>query len=164
RLPRRHAQRRRILTGSARVALVTGGAQGIGRAIARRLAADGMAIALLDTDPAGRETAAALGDGALFVEGDVGSEPDVGRAIEAAAARFGRLTALINNAGISVRTPPEALKLADWDRVIRTNLTGAFLCAKHAAPLLRAEQGAIVNIASTRAAMSEPDTEAYAAS
>lgn len=146
------------------VALVTGGAQGIGHAIARRLAGRGTAVAIFDIDPEGARTTGALPGEALFIEGDVGSEPDVRRAIGSVMARFGRLSGLVNNAGISVRKPPAALQLDEWERVIRTNLTGAFLCAKHAAPHLAAARGAIVNIASTRARMSEPHTEAYSAS
>lgn len=154
------------LTGAAamKVALVTGGAQGIGYAIARRLAGVGTAVAIFDRDPAGARMAAALPGQPLFIEGDVGSEADVRRAIAAVVARFGRLSALVNNAGISIRKPLVELALEEWERVLHTNLTGAFLCARHAAPLLAAERGAIVNIASTRAVMSEPHTEAYAAS
>jgi NAD(P)-dependent dehydrogenase (short-subunit alcohol dehydrogenase family) len=77
---------------------------------------------------------------------------------------FKGLGALINNAGISRFKSLEGTTLADWQAVIGTNLTGAFLCSKYAAPHLRERGGAIVNIASTRALMSEADTEAYAAS
>lgn len=155
------------MSGERKTAVVTGGACGIGRAIAARLLHDGWAVMLFDRDAAaGARTEselAALGPVA-FVAGDVGREADVQALIAAVARRHGRLDALINNAGQMIRKPVIELALAEWERVLATNLTGAFLCAKHAAPLLRDSCGAIVNIASTRARMSEPDTEAYAAS
>lgn len=155
------------MSGERKIAVVTGGARGIGRAIAARLLQDGWAVMLLDHDAAaGARTErelTALGP-AVFVAGDVGREADVQALIAAVARRHGRLDALINNAGQMIRKPVTELALAEWERVFATNLTGAFLCAKYAAPLLRQTRGAIVNIASTRARMSEPDTEAYAAS
>lgn len=79
---------------------------------------------------------------------------------------FGAIDGLVNNAGIAspASGPLESLQVDDWHRVLATNLTGYFLCAKHCIPLLRVGGGAIVNISSTRSAQSEPDTEAYAAS
>jgi NAD(P)-dependent dehydrogenase (short-subunit alcohol dehydrogenase family) len=77
---------------------------------------------------------------------------------------FHRLDVLINNAAISINKPVSKLSLNEWNRVIAVNLTGTFLCAKYAAPHLKKEHGVILNIASTRAFMSEPDTEAYSAS
>nr|MCU0898525.1 SDR family NAD(P)-dependent oxidoreductase [Burkholderiales bacterium] len=152
-----------------RVALVTGGAQGIGRGIAEGLLAAGWAVAITDIDvEAGEEAAGELGSRGpiAFFRSDAGDEDDARACIAATIARFGRLDALVNNAGIAgaTRTPLEQLALRDWDRMIRANLTGAFLMAKHAVPHLRAARGAIVNIASTRALQSEPNTEAYSAS
>ncbi|HEY6820407.1 MAG TPA: SDR family oxidoreductase [Burkholderiales bacterium] len=145
--------------------IVTGGARGIGAATARLLAERGYAVAIADRDAAaGRRTAAELG--VQFLRCDVASEPSVRRAVLAAARRFGRLDGLVNNAGLAdpADPPVERLPLAAWNRRIAVNLTGAFLMAKHCVPLLRKRKGAIVNIASTRALQSEPDTEAYAAS
>jgi NAD(P)-dependent dehydrogenase (short-subunit alcohol dehydrogenase family) len=149
-----------------RVAIVTGGAQGIGAAICARLVAAGYAVAIADADAAaGREAEAALA-GAWFVPCDVADEAQVAACVAAAVARGGRLDALVNNAALArpARVPVEGLPLATWERTLAVNLTGAFLMAKHAAPQLRSARGAIVNIASTRALQSEPNTEAYSAS
>ena len=150
-----------------RVALVTGGGQGIGKAISKRLLAEGAAVVLAEIDEeAGRETEAELAamGRVAFVHTDVAMEDMVARAVGEAVRRFGRLDVLVNNAGIMRSAPPAELTLDAWNRVLAVNLTGAFLCAKHAAPHLKAARGAIVNIASTRALMSEANTEAYAAS
>ena len=150
-------------------ALVTGGGQGIGRAVARRLLADGWAVVIAEIDrEAGREAEnelAARGP-CLFLPTDVSQETDVLNTVAATLARFGRIDGLVNNAGMAKARNVNAaeLTLVDWNWTIGTNLTGAFLCAKHATVPLRAAKGAIVNIASTRALMSEPNTEAYAAS
>ncbi|MBL27349.1 MAG: oxidoreductase [Rhodospirillaceae bacterium] len=147
-------------------ALVTGGGQGIGRAIAARLARDGYRLVLVEHDPEAAEEIAAefaAGDTRVVV-GDVADPACVQEAVTAAKERFGGLDALVNNAGIMIRKPVTALTLDEWNRVLATNLTGAFLTAQAAAPLLVESRGAIVNIASTRATMSEADTEAYSAS
>lgn len=148
-----------------RAAVVTGAAQGIGRAIGERLLRDGWKVLLVDCDAeAGAEAEAALSrlGEAAFVAADIAREAEVVRVMDEAGRRFGRLAGLVNNAGIGVWKPIAALTLDDWQRVLAVNLTGAFLCAKYAEPLL--DGGAIVNIASTRALMSEPHGEAYAAS
>ena len=158
------------MTDSARkCAIVTGGGQGIGRGVAKGLLQAGWAVVIAELDrEAGAEATveyASLGP-VLFQPTDVRDEASVAAAVAAAVARFGRLDGLVNNAGIAKARNAKLteLALADWNAVIGTNLTGAFLCAKHAAPHLKAAKGAIVNIASTRALMSEADTEAYAAS
>jgi NAD(P)-dependent dehydrogenase (short-subunit alcohol dehydrogenase family) len=139
-----------------KVAVVTGGAQGIGRAIALVLAARGYRVAVADVQKSEF----------FFVRTDVSREPSVRACIRAVMKRFGRLDAVVNNAGLANphTGPIERLSLREWNRRIGINLTGAFLMAKHAVPHLRRARGAIVNIASTRALQSEPDTEAYAAS
>jgi NAD(P)-dependent dehydrogenase (short-subunit alcohol dehydrogenase family) len=143
-------------------AIVTGGAQGIGRAIAALLAACGYRVAIADQlAPAGH-----LEAGSFFLKTDVSSEASVRACVRTTVKRFGRLDALINNAGIASpgNGPVEKLDLRDWNRRIGVNLTGAFLMTKYCVPHLRGTRGAIVNIASTRALQSEPDTEAYSAS
>jgi len=141
---------------SKKAALVTGGARGIGKAIAATLAGRGWRVAVADVQ--GRSPF-------LLLPCDVSREADVRAAVRKALGRFGRLDALVNNAGIAGpgTGPVEKLALAEWNRRIGVNLTGMFLMAKHAVPHLRAARGAIVNIASTRALQSEPHTEAYAA-
>ena len=150
-----------------RVALITGGAQGIGKAIARRFLLDGARAALVDVDAeAGEETRkefASLGE-AAFIRGDVGLEATARRAVRKVVALFGRLDVLVNNAGIGISKPMTELTCKEWNRVLAVNLTGAFLFSRQAAPHLRKSRGAIINIASTRALMSEPNTEAYSAS
>lgn len=144
-----------------RVALVTAGAQGIGRAIVRALAAAGWQVAAIDTDA---EALAELPDTVLTVAGDVGDETVVAEAVALTVTRFGRLDAIVNNAGINANGPVEALDLDAVRHVLDVSLVSILATAKHAAAHLRAAGGgAIVNIASSRALMSEPDTEAYAA-
>ena len=150
-----------------RVALVTGGGQGIGRGIALHLAAKGCTVVIFDLDAeAGTETADEANGRIVPLVGDVSDEAAVADLLAQIDRNFGRLDGLVNNAGIAgpFTGPLEELRLADWNRVLAVNLTGPFLLAKHAAPLLRRSGGAIVNIASTRALQSEAHTEAYSAS
>ncbi len=145
---------------SQRAALITGGARGIGEGIARLLAERGYGVAVADQDaPRWRAP------GVAFFRCDVSKEAQVRACVRRVLRRFGTLDALVNNAGIAdpASGPLEKLALRDWNRRIGTNLTGVFLMTKHAVPYLRRSRGAVINIASTRALMSEPDTEAYAA-
>jgi len=157
------------MNGEQRVALVTGGAQGVGKGIAATLLHAGWRVLIADTDnEAGAETAAeyaALGD-IRYTECDVSQETEVVGCVTATLDSYGRLDGLVNNAGISAspRVPPQQLDLERWNRVLAVNLTGTFLMAKYCAPHLEQSLGAIVNIASTRALQSEPNTEAYSAS
>ena len=100
----------------------------------------------------------------VLIEGDVADEETARRAVKAVTDKFSRLDALVSNAGIMVRKPLRQLTLAEWRKVMDTNLTAAFLFARAAERPLRAAGGAIVTIASTRALMSEPNTESYSAS
>ncbi len=149
------------------VVLITGGAQGIGKGIALTFLKAGAQVALLDCNgPAGRaaEQELALFGTVLFVEADIADEEEVTRAVTVVLERFGRLDVLVNNAAIMVRKPLFELSLSEWQRVLDVNLTGALLCVRACATELSRRKGAIINIASTRAVMSEADTESYAAS
>jgi len=149
----------------ARVAIVTGAARGIGRAIAQHLHDEGWRIGALDLPKSGlTRTFPPRQRNVLAIEGDVSDEPAVRVAVRSVMDRFGRLDGIVSNAGIMVRKPLRQLTLAEWRKVIDTNLTATFLLARAAEKPLRAAKGAIVSIASTRALMSEPDTESYAAS
>jgi len=150
-----------------KVAIVTGGAQGIGKAIAERFLVEGAHVVLADADAeAGAETLSEFASQgpARFVKTDVSREEDVKALIAATLEAFGRLDILVNNAGISEFQPLDELTLDAWNRVLGINLTSVFLATKYAAPALRASRGVILNMASTRALMSEPDTAAYSAS
>jgi NAD(P)-dependent dehydrogenase (short-subunit alcohol dehydrogenase family) len=137
------------------VALVTGGARGIGAAIAARLQHNGWDVVVADRDPA------PIGRSVIC---DVSDEAAVATLIDGIRTTERRLDALICNAGFGIRKPFEQLSLAEWSSVLGTNLTSIFLLVRAAASLLRVTHGSIVTIASTRAHMSEPDTEAYSAS
>ncbi|HZP13135.1 MAG TPA: SDR family oxidoreductase [Nevskiaceae bacterium] len=148
-------------------AIVTGGAQGIGKAIASALAVAGVHVVIVDVDQAaGRETARGLSGTArvVFLHGDSAEEAIVKRAV-AQAKKLGRgLYAAVANTGISIPKPIADLSLREWNQVIAANLTGGFLLAKHASPHLKEHHGALLFIASTRALQSEPNWEAYGAS
>jgi NAD(P)-dependent dehydrogenase (short-subunit alcohol dehydrogenase family) len=147
------------------VALVTGGANGIGRAIARHLLAAGWRVGVIDKPGGGLKRAFSPRDrNVVLVEGDVREEETISRAVKMLIAQFSRLDAVVSNAGIMIRKPLRRLTLAEWHRVIDTNLTAAFLLARAAERPLRKARGAMVLIASTRSLMSEPNTESYAAS
>ncbi len=151
------------------VALVTGGAQGIGRAISGALLQQGWQVMIADIDgEAGTECIHlfdSLGKVAFHVV-DVAREDQVRELMQVTREKLGPISLLVNNAGLS--TPYtgaiEDLDLNVWQRYLDVNLTGVFLCSKHAAADLRATKGSIINLGSTRANQSEPDTEAYAAS
>jgi NAD(P)-dependent dehydrogenase (short-subunit alcohol dehydrogenase family) len=148
------------------VALVTGAGSGIGRAIAARFLDEGARVLAFDVDKAAVHDAAdEYGEALRAHVGSVTSERDIERAVAAATEWGGRLDVLVNNAAIAdpKNDPVETLALVDWQETIATNLTGPLLCAKHSIPHLRTQRGTIINIASTRAYMSEPDTEAYSA-
>lgn len=135
-----------------KVALVTGAARGIGLATAKRFLADNWCVALLDIDGGNLQrsyAALAKPDVTIAIECDVADADGVVRSLETVAKRFGRLDALVNNAGIAIFKPILDVTYADWSRVLAVNLTGPFLCTQAAAPLMRdSGGGAIVNITS----------------
>jgi NAD(P)-dependent dehydrogenase (short-subunit alcohol dehydrogenase family) len=137
-----------------KVALVTGGGSGIGRAIALAFAHAGAWVGVLDRDEmkavAVAREIAALGQQSLALAGDVSLEADVERAIAAVIAEFGGLDVLVNSAGAAIRKPSTELALADWDKVMAVNVTGAFLMSRHAARVMLAagRGGSIINVAS----------------
>ncbi|GAB3956032.1 glucose 1-dehydrogenase [Spirosoma harenae] len=151
-----------------KTAIITGGGQGIGRVVTQYLLTHGYRVAIweADTDAIAelREAFKASSAQILFISCDVSSEVNVRKAAEQTIAHFGQIDALINNAAIMIEKPLDRLTLDEWNRVINTNLTGAFLCAKHTASYIAAQKGSIINIGSTRATQSEPDTFAYSAS
>jgi NAD(P)-dependent dehydrogenase (short-subunit alcohol dehydrogenase family) len=150
-----------------RVVLVTGGAQGIGRGTAQAVLGAGGRVLIGDLDDEAGHACLEewdVGDAARYVRLDVSREGSAKRFADTALKRFGRIDGLVNNAGIANPHVDDLAKLslADWNRYIATNLTGAFLCCKHALPALRKAKGAVVNIASSRLVQSEPHTEPYA--
>ncbi len=151
---------------SARVAVITGAADGIGWATAQRLAQDFDRVALLDLDAeAARGRAAQLGEGHLGVGCDVSDEASVARAFEAVREAFGRIDALVNNAGIGEQAGPTlAQDVAAFDRVLDVHLRGTFLASRAAARHMLAQGGgAIVNIASIAGQAGIPGRNAYGA-
>jgi NAD(P)-dependent dehydrogenase (short-subunit alcohol dehydrogenase family) len=153
-----------------RILAITGAAQGIGAGIALHFARQGYAISFCDPDEqAARKTIAELGKiGAhvVYVSADISKARDVDRWMETTVSDLGCPDVLVNNAGIEHRAPFLELPVEEFDRVTGVNLRGTFLCSQAAARRMasRGPGGAIVNIASTRAFMSEPNTEAYTAS
>jgi NAD(P)-dependent dehydrogenase (short-subunit alcohol dehydrogenase family) len=152
-----------------KVAIVTGGERGIGHGITKRFLQQGMRVCMAGLDEEAAEKTLKefdAGDRLLFIPTDVGEEAAVQAMIEKTVGQFGQLDAVVANAGLADASgqPVESLSLEKWDRIIQTNLTGGFLCAKHAFPELRKTKGSMVLIASTRALQSQRDGIAYSAS
>jgi NAD(P)-dependent dehydrogenase (short-subunit alcohol dehydrogenase family) len=152
------------LTG--KVAVVTGGSNGLGEAIAARMPEEGAAVAVVDIDKAGGERVAGALSGASFHACDVTVEDEVRAAFDAVATEHGRVDVLVNNAGIEgMNKPTDQLPLEEWNRVMAVNATAVFLCTKHAIPHLRASGGgSIVNISSIYGILGGGDVPPYHAS
>lgn len=147
--------------------VVTGGAKGIGLAIVKTYLKSGATVVVADIlEEHGKRLEKELsGEGrVLYMTCDISNPEEVRDMIAKTHEKTGRIDILINNAGISIPSATIQLSVEEWDKVINTNLRGAFLCAREAAVFMKNNGGAIVNIASTRAFMSEPGWEAYAAS
>jgi 2-deoxy-D-gluconate 3-dehydrogenase len=155
------------LTG--KVAIVTGGNGGIGLGMARGLAEAGAAIAIVGRNEA-KSVAAVTelkqrGASAISVIADVTDKAAVAAMVERVRRELGRIDILVNNAGINIRKPPHALSLEEWDSVIRTNLTSAFLCSQAVYPAMKeAGGGKIINIGSMMSIFGASFAPAYAAS
>jgi NAD(P)-dependent dehydrogenase (short-subunit alcohol dehydrogenase family) len=147
--------------------IITGGAQGIGKCTALTLLEKGYNVSAADIDDEAlvelRKDAGILEKNLFAVHADAALEDDVKRVIDGTIKKFGGIYGIINNSGIGINKPVTELSVEEWNRVIGVNLTSAFLTSKHAAPYLKKSLGIIINTASTRAFMSEPDTEAYSA-
>jgi NAD(P)-dependent dehydrogenase (short-subunit alcohol dehydrogenase family) len=153
-----------------RVAIITGGGHGIGRAIALRFAAEGAAVTVAGTrrDPLDTTAAEIVGSGgrSLALVADVADESAAARMVEETVRKYGRLDILVNNAGIAGPTALVAdMRCDEWERTLAINLTGAFLCAKHAIPhLVAAGEGRIINITSVAGKIGYALRSPYAAS
>ena len=155
------------LTG--KVAIVTGGNGGIGLGMAKGLAGAGASVVVAARD---KEKAAAavselegIGARAEFVAVDMAEVASVQAMIDASVKLWGRLDIVVNNAGTSVRKPPEDISLAEWYRVLETNLTGTFTCCQAAYPHLKAQGGGkIINVGSMMSIFGSPVAAGYAAS
>jgi NAD(P)-dependent dehydrogenase (short-subunit alcohol dehydrogenase family) len=152
-----------------KVVIVTGAGRGIGKCVALTYAAQGAKVVIAEKDLSSGEAVLSsirdFGGEALFCPTDVTKPDDIQNLVATTDAAYHRLDILINNAGIGITKSPYELTVDDWDLVLNTNLRGAFLCSREAAKIMRRQGGgAIVNIASTRAFMSEANTEAYSAS
>ncbi|MBB6636993.1 SDR family NAD(P)-dependent oxidoreductase [Cohnella thailandensis] len=153
-----------------RTVLITGATGGIGRDLARAYSELGASAFLTDLpNGEGEKLARELrtaGGKATFYQADLAEAESAALIMDAAQREFGRIDILINNAGFGIWKSPLELSIEEWDSVLNVNLRGTFLCSREAAKVMKRQGtgGAIVNIASTRAVQSEPNSEAYAAS
>ena len=152
-----------------KTALVTGASKGVGKGIALELARQGCEVAVnFNSDPVGAEATvseiAAMGRRAVTVQGDVGFSDQVDRIFAETIAAFGKLDILVNNAGVQTWKALLDLEETEWDRVIRTNLKGCFLCTQRAGRLMKDRGGRIINIGSGCNKLAFPHLVDYTAS
>jgi NAD(P)-dependent dehydrogenase (short-subunit alcohol dehydrogenase family) len=148
-----------------KVAVITGGASGIGAAIATAYVRKGAKVAILDVSPAAADHAARLGEHCTALACDVTAESSVTDAVDRVQERFGRIDILVNSAGVAILAPAEELDLAAWSTTLAVNLTGAFLmCRRVGAVMLAQGHGRVINLASQAATVALADHAAYCAS
>jgi pyridoxal 4-dehydrogenase len=146
-----------------RVAIVTGAAQGIGKAIADKLAEEGATVVVADLNGEGAERAAPAGGEGMLV--DTSSEDDVRRMVDGVVSRHGKLDVLVNNAAIVPFTPWDEVDFAEWRRIMAVNLDGVFLCCHYGhKPMREAGYGRIVNISTNAMLAGTPNLSHYVAS
>lgn len=149
---------------AGKVLLATGGGSGLGAATARRFAAEGGRVAVVDLDGERAEAVASKLAGSIGLACDVADEDSVRETVRAAHEQLGRIDCVLNSAGYAQFVPIEELSLADWNRMLAVHLTGTFLVCRTALPYLRAAGGgSIVNVASVAALLARPHLSAYAA-
>ena len=154
---------------SDQVIIVTGASNGIGKSIAEHYLKEGAKVVFADVDEAASNNiieSSAFAENAVFIKTDVRQERDIIQLMEKTEQLYGKIDILVNNAGKSLFKSFYELTLDEWDDILNTNLRSVFLCSREAAKIMRqnAKGGAIVNMSSTRAYMSEPNTESYSAS
>ena len=154
---------------SGKVVIVTGAGKGIGQCIARTYGSEGAKVILAEKEEeSGLETEKSIfsaGGIAISIQTDVSNPTDISELMRKTAKIFGKIDILINNAGISEWKSPVEITVEEWDKIINTNLRSVFLCSREAAKIMKEQGGgSIVNVASIRAFMSEPNSEPYAAS
>jgi NAD(P)-dependent dehydrogenase (short-subunit alcohol dehydrogenase family) len=155
----------RVPSLDGEIAVVTGGARGIGRAVVELLVGEGARVAFADLDESpGREVETSVGGGARFWPADVTVEAEVERLVAACTHELGPPTILVNNAGVNARFDATTMTEGDWDRFMAIDLKASWLTAKHVLPAMRAAgRGAIVNVASIHSFVTLPGFFPYAA-
>jgi NAD(P)-dependent dehydrogenase (short-subunit alcohol dehydrogenase family) len=148
-----------------KTAIITGGAKGIGGACSRAFYRENAYVVILDIDPLGQHVADELGDRALFIQCDVAKEVQVKQAMAQAAEKFGGIDILVSNAGIQRYSTVTETSEEEWDLVMNVNLKSAFLCAKHAIPLMQQRgHGVVINVSSVQAFISQKTVAPYVTS